>query len=232
VALAGYWIDRSEVTNAMFEQFTADTHFVTGAERSGASAVNGYSEAVPAADWRHPQGLTSSISGLDEHPVVQLNWYAAQAYCQWVGGQLPSEAQWEKAARGSDGRLFPWGNEMPKGVFLNAADANLPVPWAKNDQDDGHRYTSPVGNYPAGASPYGVLDLAGNAWEWTRSLYRDYPYKLDDGRELSADPLQTDLVTMRGGCWYDDYGSVRATLRYGGKADQSTDGTGFRCVLP
>ena len=79
---------------------------------------------------------------------------------------------------------------------------------------------------------YGVLDLAGNAWEWTRSLYRDYPYKLDDGRELSADPLQTDLVTMRGGCWYDDYGSVRATLRYGGKADQSTDGTGFRCVLP
>ncbi len=230
--LPAFWIDRSEVTNAMFAQFVAETNFVTGAERTGASAVYGFTEAVPAADWRHPQGLTSSINGLDDHPAVQLNWFAANAYCQRLGGQLPSEAQWEKAARGSDGRLFPWGNDLPKATFLNAADANLPVPWARADQDDGFRYTSPAGSFPAGASPFGVLDLAGNAWEWTRSLFRDYPYTLDDGRELSAEPGPKDKVTLRGGCWYDDYGSVRATLRYGGLADQSTDGTGFRCVFP
>lgn len=232
VDLPAFWIDRSEVTNTMYQRFVEETGFRSGAEKSGASAVYGITTAVYGADWRHPQGPSSSITYLGDHPVVQLNWYAANAYCKWAGMQLPSEAQWEKAARGTDGRLFPWGNSMPLGSLLNAADISLSVPWARRDQDDGYRTTSPVGSYPAGASPYGVLDLSGNAWEWTRSLYRDYPYRINDGRELSADPDSTDLVTLRGGCWYDDYGSVRATLRYGGKADQSTDGTGFRCAAP
>lgn len=232
VNLEGYWIDRTEVTNAMFKQFVTETNFITGAEKTGASAVNGASEPVPAADWRHPQGLISSIDGLDNHPVVQMNWYAANAYCRWIGAKLPTEAQWEKAARGTDGRLFPWGNTLPLAVYLNAADSNLPEAWARTDQNDGFRFTAPVGTYPAGASPFGVLDMAGNAWEWTRSLYRDYPYLLQDGRELMGDPTVTDKVVLRGGCWYDDYGSVRSTLRYGGKADQSTDGIGFRCAMP
>jgi formylglycine-generating enzyme required for sulfatase activity len=88
-----------------------------------------------------------------------------------------------------------------------------------------------VGSFGRGASPYGLVDMAANAWEWTRTLYRDYPYR-SDGRELTADPLETDMVVLRGGDWYDDYGSVRSTLRYGAPAQRSHDGVGFRCVIP
>ncbi len=89
-----------------------------------------------------------------------------------------------------------------------------------------------MGSYPAGASPYGVLDLAGNAWEWTRSIYRDYPYHPDDGREVSTAPAAGDKMVLRGGSWFDDYGSLRSTLRYGGLPLNTTDGIGLRCVYP
>jgi formylglycine-generating enzyme required for sulfatase activity/predicted RNA-binding Zn-ribbon protein involved in translation (DUF1610 family) len=232
VALDAYWIDRTEVTNRMFTLFTEATGFVTGAERGGASEVNGIMDPVFGANWRHPQGPGSSLSGLDDHPVVQVNWYAADAYCKWAGGSLPTEAQWENAARDADGRLFPWGNELPKDVFLNAADSNLPVAWARSDMNDGYRYTAPVGTYPAGVSPYGAQDMAGNAWEWTRTLFKSYPYAADDGREIAGEPTVTDRMVMRGGSWYDDYGSVRSTLRFGGKPDQAHDAVGFRCAFP
>ncbi len=232
VNLEAYWIDQTEVTNRMFTLFTDATGFITGAERGGASEVNGITDPVFGANWRHPQGPDSSISGLDDHPVVQANWYAADAYCKWAGGSLPTEAQWEKAARDTDGRLFPWGNELPKDVYLNAADSNLPVAWARSDMNDGYRYTAPVGSYPAGVSPYGALDMAGNAWEWTRSLFKNYPYITNDGRELAGQPAAGDRLVMRGGSWYDDYGSVRSTLRYGGKPDQAHDAVGFRCAYP
>lgn len=232
VNLDAYWIDQTEVTNAMFALFVAQTGFFTGAERTGASEVNGISTPVQGADWRHPQGPGSSIDGKDDHPVVQMNYYAAAAYCNWAGGSLPTEAQWEKAARGSDGRLFPWGNEMPNERLLNAADSSLPVPWAQKDQNDGYRYTAPVGSFPAGDSPYGVEDMAGNAWEWTRSLYKAYPYNPGDGRELQTAPAAGDKVVLRGGGFYDDYGSVRSTLRYGAIPDLSHDAIGFRCAYP
>ena len=232
VDLGAYWIDRTEVTNLMFIQFTNETGFVTGTERGGASEVNGITTPVSGANWRHPQGPDSSLSGLDDHPVVQINWYAANAYCRWAGGVLPTEAQWEKAARDADGRLFPWGNDLPKDVFLNAADANLPVAWARSDMNDGYRYTAPVGSYPAGVSPYGAQDMAGNAWEWTRTLLKTYPYDSGDGREIETEPPVTERIVMRGGGWYDDYGSVRSTLRFGGKPDLASDATGFRCALP
>ena len=232
VDLEAYWIDRTEVTNRMFTLFTEATGFITGAERGGASEVNGITNPVFGANWRHPQGPESSLSGLDDHPVVQINWYAADAYCQWADGSLPTEAQWEKAARGADGRLFPWGNELPKDAYLNAADSNLPVAWARSDMNDGYRYTAPVGSYPAGGSPFGAMDMAGNAWEWTRTLLKSYPYAANDGREIEGQPVASDRLVMRGGSWYDDYGSVRSTLRYGGKPDQAHDAVGFRCAFP
>lgn len=232
VNLNAFWIDQTEVTNAMFSLFVAQTGYVTGAERTGAAEVNGNPNPVPGADWRHPQGTGSSISGNDNHPVVQMNWYSASAYCKWAGGSLPTEAQWEKAARDGDGRLFPWGNDLPKGNLLNAADSSLPVSWAQKDQNDGYRYTAPVGSFPDGNSPYGVEDMAGNVWEWTRSIYKDYPYDPGDGREIQTTPGPGDKVTMRGGGFYDDYGSVRSTLRYAGIPDLSHDATGFRCVYP
>jgi formylglycine-generating enzyme required for sulfatase activity len=232
VNLDAFWIDQTEVTNAMFSLFVAQTGYITGAERNGAAEVNGNPNPVPGADWRHPQGTASSIIGLDNHPVVQMSWYSSSAYCKWAGGSLPTEAQWENAARDGDGRLFPWGNDLPKANLLNAADSSLPVSWAQKDQNDGYRYTSPVGSYPDGNSPYGVEDMAGNAWEWTRSIYKDYPYNPGDGREIQTAPTPGDKVTIRGGGFYDDYGSVRSTLRYGGMPDLSHDATGFRCVYP
>lgn len=232
VELGAYWIDRTEITNRMFTLFTAEKAFTTGAESVGASEVVGNTSPVSGANWRHPQGPDSSLAGLDDHPVVQINWYAADAYCKWAGGRLPTEAQWEKAARGTDGRLFPWGNELPKDMYLNAADASLPAAWARSDMNDGYRYTAPVGSFPAGASPYGALDMAGNAWEWTRTLLKTYPYDPTDGRDLDKPPAVSERLVMRSGSWYDDYGSVRSTLRYGGKPDLANDAVGFRCAFP
>ncbi len=236
VDLAAFWIDRTEVTNVEFAQFVTATGYLTGAERTGYSEVNGITTPVYGADWRHPQGPGSSIDLLGDHPVVQVDWFAAAAYCQWASGSLPTEAQWEKAARGADGRLFPWGNDMPDGAFLNAADVNLPEDWSSTSQNDGYRYTAPVGSYPEGSSPYGALDMAGNVWEWTRSLLKDYPYQVGDGREISAHPLGNpasgEKVVLRGGGWYSDYGSVRSTLRASGMPGQAQDAIGFRCAYP
>jgi formylglycine-generating enzyme required for sulfatase activity len=232
VNLPAFWIDTTEVTNAMFQQFTTATGFVTEAEQVGSSEVYGQALPVSGANWKFPQGPGNSIAGLDNYPVVQINWYAANAYCQWAGGRLPSEAEWEKAARGTDGRLWPWGNTPPSAQLVNAADSSLPMPQGRKDQNDGYRYTAPVGSFPAGASPYGVLDMAGNAWEWTRSIYRDYPYKPDDGREVKGSPGAGDKMVLRGASWFDDYGSLRSTLRYGGLPHAATDGLGFRCIYP
>jgi len=232
VALDAFWIDQGEVTNTDFDQFVAATGILTGAERAGYSEVSGILTPVQGADWRHPQGPESSITALGDNPVVQVNWFDAAAYCKWAGGSLPTEAQWEKTARGNDSRLFPWGNSMPTGSVLNAADINLPEPWADTSQNDGYRYTAPVGSYPEGNSPYGAQDMAGNVWEWTRSLYKDYPYQASDGREIQAAPSGSDQVVLRGGSWFSDYGSVRSTLRANGLPAQAQDALGFRCVFP
>lgn len=232
VDLPAFWIDRTEVTNDMFQSFTSQAGYKTDEERSGYSAVNGQPQPVAGANWRSPQGPGSSIAALGNHPVVQINWYGASAYCKWVGGRLPSEAEWEKAARGSDGRIWPWGNTPPSEHTVNAADKNLPFPQSRKDQNDGYRYTAPVGSYPAGDSPYGLADMAGNAWEWTRSVYRNYPYNPADGREIADQPASGDKVVMRGGSWFDDYGSLRSTLRYAGIPIGSSDSIGFRCMVP
>jgi formylglycine-generating enzyme required for sulfatase activity len=141
----------------------------------------------------------------DAQPVVSVSWYEAAAYCRWLSAQtgdnyrLPSEAEWEKAARGDDGRSYPWGNRAPDETRANF------------DRAVGR--TTPVGSYPAGASPYGVLDMAGNVWEWTRSKYRDYPYDPDDGREEGSNRSGARFV-IRGGGW--DYPSdlLRASFRF------------------
>jgi formylglycine-generating enzyme required for sulfatase activity len=204
VYLPDYFMARTPVTNAQYAVFV---------EAAGRK---------PPAHWkdsRPPQGKV-------DHPVVWVSWYDAMAYCKWLAeatGQpyrLPSEAEWEKAARGMDGRVYPWGNEW---------DAEQ-----CNTGESGRGGTTPVGSYPQGqgASPYGVLDMAGNVWEWTRSKYKNYPYAPADGREdarAGADILRV----MRGGSWFDLGSFARCAARRRGLPDGLWSSMGFRvCVSP
>jgi formylglycine-generating enzyme required for sulfatase activity len=184
VSLPAFWLDRTEVTNAQFARFIQAGNTAQG-------------------DWRQ------YASGKDQHPVVNVTWPDAVAYCRWAAKRLPTEAEWEYAARGTDNRKFPWGNafEDNRGRFSGR--------------------TAPVGSYPSGASPFGVLDLAGNVWEWVASLSRPYPYSATDGREdLSA----AGGRVIRGGSWSYVPRDLRSAARdRGDPADRSVD-LGFRCA--
>jgi len=233
VSLDAFWIDRTEVTNAMFARFVAATGYETDAEREGGGKVFGLSdqkwEQTAGADWRHPRGPATNIDGLDNHPAVSISWNDANTYCQWAGRRLPTEAEWEKAARGPDGRKYPWGDTAPAGNLLNFADRNLDQKWSDKTADDGYEFTASVGHYPAGASPYGALDMAGNVWEWTVDWYIEDYY----AHSPAQNPVQTIPAltrVLRGGSWLDKPQYLRATNRNWINQDFAGDLIGFRCV--
>ena len=177
-----------------------------------------YKHFVDATGHGSPQHLPHGHipQGKEQHPVVHVTWHDVVAFCKWAGVMLPSEAQWEKAVRGTDGRNYPWGNERPTEQLCNF------------DGNEGD--STPVGNYsPRGDSPYGVADGAGNVWEWTRSLYKAYPYAASDGRE---DPPARDLLTLRGGSWFHYESYVRCAERLSYNPNFSDDDLGFRVVAP
>ena len=164
--LAAFAIDRMPVTNGQFARFLND-----GVQRGPEKFYD-----VDDTDARihRRAGKWVSDGGFENHPVVEASWQGALAYCKWTGKRLPTEAEWEKAARGTDGRRFPWGNEPP-----DKTRAQFEAGWNE---------TRPVASFPNGASPYGVLDFAGNAWEWVSSAYLPYPYDARDGREDLTSP--------------------------------------------
>jgi len=161
----------------------------------------------------------------DEHPVVNVSWHDSQAFCKWAGVLLPTEAQWEKAARGPDGRLWPWGNDKPTKDYCN---------FSMNIGD-----TTLVGSYLKGASPYGCWDMAGNVWEWTGSLWgKDrskpdygYPYDSGDGREDLAAPDSVRRV-LRGGSFASNVDRLRCAYRDGLNPDYRNTFRGFRVLAP
>jgi formylglycine-generating enzyme required for sulfatase activity len=172
--LPAFQIMRTPVTNAQYAAFTAATGYRPPAHWEGAEP--------PAA--------------LADHPVTYVDWYDAQAYCAWAGGRLPSEAEWEYAARGVDGRRYPWGDAAPTALCCNYGGQI--------------GATTPVGRYAAGASPFGLLDMAGNVWEWTATLARPYPYRAGDGRE---DPAAAGQRVVRGGSYQHAQHEVRCAAR-------------------
>ena len=195
VYLSEFWIDQTEVTN----------------ERYGRCVAAGDCQASALADDAH-------FNGADQ-PVVGVSWQDAKAYCAWVGKQLPTEAQWEKAARGTDGRKYPWGNTF-EGSKVNFCDANCDGDWKDGSTDDGYQYTAPVGRYPAGASLYGVLDMAGNVWEWCQDWYDGDYYAISPQRDPRGPDSGTYRV-VRGASWYDRGGNVPGNR---------VSFVGFRCV--
>lgn len=224
VYLDAFWIDKTEVTNAQFSEFVDDTGYLTTAERT-----NDYSYVqditlrdfvyVGDADWQHPQGGISSIIGQDVRAVTQISWQDAYAYCEWAGKRLPTEAEWEKAARGDDGRIFPWGNNPPDPNFLNF------------DFSPGTIVS--VGRYPDGASPYGVLDMPGNVWEWVADYYtEDYYGDAPDANPQG--PSNGEGRVMRGGSWASEYDPyllfVTTFYRLWNYDYISSDVLGFRCA--
>ncbi|GAB4456622.1 MAG: hypothetical protein Kow0031_37770 [Anaerolineae bacterium] len=158
--LLEFWIDQTPVTNAEFARFVEATGHKTTAEEkgSGYAYVGSNWNEVKGADWRHPGGPKTDIAAKMDHPVVQVSWHDAQAYAEWAGKELPTEEQWEKAARGAEGRKHPWGDDAPTKELCN---------FNKNVGD-----TTSVGHYsPQGDSSFGAVDMAGNVWEWTSSDY-------------------------------------------------------------
>lgn len=194
IELPAYKIDHFEVTNDDFAMFANATGYQTEAEKNGAKKT-----------WR------SDTEGKGNHPVVRVTWNDAQAFCQWLGKRLPTEQEWEKAARGDKGNLFPWGNTF------DASKANLKA--------SGIRGTVAVGSFPAGASAYGVEDMAGNVWEWTADPYLAYP------SSTYKDKFYSDqLRVSRGGGWFDEEQQARSTSRNAAAPTSANDDLGFRCV--
>ena len=234
VWLDAFWIDQTEVTNVQFEKFVKESNYETDAEFAGWSYVYEMSSAkwpkVSGANWRHPKGPSSSLDGLENHPVTYMSWNDASAYCKWAGRRLPSEAEWEKAARGIDSRIYPWGNQKPGGNLLNFADKNIALEWADKSINDGYPFTSPVGHYPEGASPYGALDMAGNVWEWVNDWFAPDYYQSQTSWHNPLGPSPKVGRVLRGGSWNDSGGVTRSTFRLGYYPMDWYAFYGFRCA--
>ena len=274
VTVDGFWMDAHTVTNAEFKRFVDATGHVTFAERPAnpadypgakpemlAPSSVMFKKApgpvdlrnhfnwwvyVPGADWRHPRGPASNIRTLMDHPVVHVAFEDAEAYAKWAGKELPTEAEWEFAARGGlDGAEFAWGNElMPDGKAM-ANTWQGAFPW-QNLLEDGYEWTAPVGTFPPNG--YGLYEMAGNVWEWTTDWYQDHG-KIEKAcctidnprgcaREQSFDPRTPDIriprKVMKGGsylCAPNYCRRYRPAARMPQAIDTSTCHLGFRCIV-
>lgn len=193
VDVPAFQMDKFEVTNSAFKAFVDATSYKTDAEKTGDKPWSAYA------------------AGKDNHPVVKVSWNDATAYCKWAGERLPTEAEWEKAARGTDGRSYPWGNDWdPKKV---------------NGKDSGIRGTTAVGSYPDGASQVGVMDMGGNVWEWTSTTADHYP-----GNTTQSKLYGKDQYVVRGGGWFDVKDQIASYYRNSATATTANDDLGFRCA--
>jgi formylglycine-generating enzyme required for sulfatase activity len=193
VTLETFEMDMFEVTNADFAKFVEATGYQTEAEKAGEAGWRAYAE------------------GKDNHPVVKVSWNDADAYCRWAGKRLPTEAEWEKAAKGEEGFIYPWGNEWD--------------PAKANTKESGFRGTVAVGSFAEGASSYGVLDMAGNVWEWMADWYQPYP-----NSAYKSDYFGEKFKVTRGGGWFQEENLVTTSNRSATDPSAANDDLGFRCA--
>jgi formylglycine-generating enzyme required for sulfatase activity len=199
VTLDGFWMDRTEVTNAQYARCVAGGACSPPSESRSATRDSYYGD-----------------SQYDDYPVIYVNWHDADAYCGWAGGRLPTEAEWEYAARGPDGHVYPWGNEPPTRAFLN---------YDQNRED-----TNEVGSYRHGASWSGAMDMAGNVWEWVADWYAS-DYYAGSPAQNPKGPEGGDRKNFRGGSWTSSESIVRMAYRGSARSVSRYHTRGFRCVI-
>jgi formylglycine-generating enzyme required for sulfatase activity len=274
--LDGFWMDRYTVTNSQFRAFVEATDYVTLAERVPDAAdypgalpemlvaasvvfqkppgrvdlrnIYNWWTYVPGANWRHPQGPGSSLKGLGRHPVVHVAWEDVVAYAAWAGKALPTEAEWEFAARGGlEGAEYVWGDEFAPGGKQMANTWQGEFPW-QNLRLDGHEGTAPVGSFPPNG--YGLYDMAGNVWQWTTDFYA--PRHADEAAHPCCAPRNPRVTTwdesydphtpaikiprrvMKGGshlCAPNYCLRYRPAARMAQAVDTATCHLGFRCIV-
>jgi formylglycine-generating enzyme required for sulfatase activity len=261
VYLSGYWIGKYPVTVAQFRIFAEETNYITDSEKGEGSWIEEGGKIRYDVSWDKP-----NFKQDDNHPVICVSWNDANAYSKWLSRKigidfcLPTEAQWEKAARGTDQRTYPWGNQIPDGTFANFADLNYQKRFGSEGRNsdvsvnDGYVQTSPVNAYPKGQSPYGVFDMAGNTIDWLYDWY--------DPEYYSKSPLNNPIGPIkkikrkkykipggwasnlqrciRGGAWTDASGelsltegvhSIRSDMRERTDQFSSDDHLGFRVAV-
>jgi len=229
IDLSAYYMDKFEVTNHQYAQFLAA--LATDRPRDAHPQAPSHKDPIPT--YWHDRRLNGATQ-----PVTGVDWYDAYAYCRWAGRRLPTEAQWEKAARGPSGQEYPWGNTWTAAYSTNA-ESTFGQPILSHQQwiyllgplrlEALQRLTQPVGSFPDGVSPYGVHDMGGNLWEWCQDSYQQDYYQYAPSRNPPGPPSSPYKV-LRGGCWSSHRGMIRAAYR---NYDLATDRhleVGFRCI--
>jgi formylglycine-generating enzyme len=247
VEISPFSIGACAVSNADFARFVEETGYLTDAERFGWSFVFGgflpddfpptesvvhapWWRKVEGAEWRHPEGPRSSIADRQDHPVVHVSWNDADAYCAWAGVRLPTEAEWEFAARGGlEGRAFPWGDELEPGGDhrMNVWQGEFPL---RNTEEDGFAGSAPVDAFPPNG--FRLHNTTGNVWEWTADWFHPTFRERDRMRDPRG-PAHGTARTQKGGshlCHHSYCRRYRVAARQGSTPDSSTGNVGFRCA--
>jgi formylglycine-generating enzyme required for sulfatase activity len=211
VTLSSYWIDKYEVTSSNFAKFLNEKK----------NEANRFIEITPSVTVQFEDNLYQPRKGLENYPVNRVSWFGADAYCKWIGKRLPTEAEWEKAARGDDQRIFPWGNEFPD---------NSRVTFRRKFSEKGFQVMEPVEGMKNGISPFGVHQMAGNVWEWVSDWFDSGAYQ-DEQRIDPKGPESGISKVLRGGNWYYKAYYMRTTYRFNEKPDIFKIWQGFRCAL-